>query len=550
MTLVFHSGTVRTMDAASTVTDALAVRDGRIVALGTAATALLAEPDAEEVDLAGRTLLPGLIDVHNHHHQGGRHDLFDLQLLPTDPLETILTTVAERAADTPVGHWIYGGSAGSGLIDVIDTADTLRRLDQASTGHPVLLTDDSLHNRWANSAALAAAGIDDATADPEGGHISRDADGHATGWLVEAAGVLVEHVMAQRQPIPAEQVEASSVRGVEILNSYGITGFQDAAASQQIMRALERLDTAGRLNSWVVSSTPVEEFIFGYEPVGEQVIFSMDSTRTEHHRPDFIKIFLDGVPPARTAAFLEPYLPQDDHECSRGHLTMAPDQLEGWLLRTAEAGISAKIHCTGDASVRAVLDAVQAVRARGYDDVRYQVAHGQFVSPQDVPRFAELDVTADVSPALWYPGVIAEALAAVLGPERGTRIQPNRDLLAAGARVAAGSDWPVAVSPNPWEAIYGLITRQDPTGEFPGTLWPEQAMTAEEAVRAYTLAPAEAMGLADVTGSLELGKSADLVLLPLDPVTCPVRELITLAPEATWFAGRQVFAAAPDRASA
>lgn len=156
---------------------------------------------------------------------------------------------------------------------------------------------------------------------------------------------------------------------------------------------------------------------------------------------------------------------------------MDPAELEGWLMGTAERGISAKIHCTGDASVRLVLDTVQKVREAGHTDVRYHVAHGQFVHPEDVPRFRELGVVADISPALWFPGVIANAIKDVLGEERGSRLQPNRSLVDAGAIVAGGSDWPVSETPNAFEAIYGLVTRKDPTCQFPGALWPEQALT-------------------------------------------------------------------------
>lgn len=542
MTTVFHSATVHTMDTAAPKSDAFAVDAGRIVAVGDAARALL-EQGADSVDLTGYTVLPGIIDVHNHHNHGGRRELTDLTFPPTANLDEILAAVRSRASETSAGEWIYGGSVGSGLIGTIDTAEALAALDDVSGDHPVLLTDDSLHNRWANSLAMQKAGIGADTPNPDGGVISRDSAGNATGWLIESAGVLVELAKAADQPESAEALKASTAKAVEMLNAYGITGFQDAAASLQIMEAVKALDDAGELNSWVVSSTPVEEFIFGYQPVGEDVIFGMEHTRSEHHKPDFIKIFLDGVPPALTAAFVEPYLPAEGHACTHGHMTMPYEELETWLLRTAERGISAKIHCTGDASVRAVLDAVQKVREAGYDDVLYQVAHGQFITEEDIPRFAELNVAADISPSLWFPGVIIEAIKSVLGEERGSKAHPNRALTDAGALIAAGSDWPVSVSPNPWEAIYGLVTRKDPTGEFPGELWPEQALTREEALATYTINSARAMGLDQQTGSITEGKAADFVILETDPLTCPVEDIITIQPVSTWFAGKKVFTA-------
>jgi predicted amidohydrolase YtcJ len=178
------------------------------------------------------------------------------------------------------------------------------------------------------------------------------------------------------------------------------------------------------------------------------------------------------------------------------------------------------------------------------------VAHGQFVHPDDIARFAELNVVADISPALWFPGLIPQAIQSVLGEERGSRLQPNRALLDAGATVAGGSDWPVSVSPNVWEGIYGLITRQDPTGQFPGTLWPEQAITLDEAIRVYTTAAAEAMGLAEVTGTLAPGKSADFVVLSDNPHEVEVEQIPSITARQTWFAGTRVFTAAAQTPSA
>jgi len=255
-----------------------------------------------------------------------------------------------------------------------------------------------------------------------------------------------------------------------------------------------------------------------------------------------VKIFLDGTPPARTGAFLEPYLPADEHDSAPWHggTTMPAEELLGWLRRTAALGISAKIHCTGDASVRMVLDAVEAVRAEGHTEPIYQIAHGQFIAPEDLPRFAQLGVAADISPFLWFPGVIADALSTVRPAEEVAGLQPNRSLLDSGALVAGGSDWPVSETPNPWEGIQGLVTRADPSGRRPGTLGPEQAITLAEAIEVFTVNGARAMGLADTTGSLAPGLSADFAVFDDDPFALPVDELVGLRPRATYFAGRAV----------
>lgn len=517
----------------------LAISGTRVVAVGDDLEGLRG-PGTRVVDLENRYVMPGFADVHTHHLLAGEADLFELRISPAATLDEFLNRVAAHSAGLGPEEWVVGGDWGSGLLEAIDNPEALARLDEATGGRPAMLRDDSKHNRWVSTAALAAAGITDATPDPDGGQILRDGAGRATGVLIEAGGLVVEAARSATGDDSVGRTARASERGIEILHSYGVTAFQDAAASLQLLQGLKHLDERGRLKAWVVTSMLANDFIFGAEPLGEGIIERRDEYRSTHHRPDFIKIFLDGVPPTRSGAFLEPYLPDEAHGCDhRGQTTMGPEELERWLLSTAERGISAKIHCTGDASVRLVLDTVEKVRARG-DGPRYHVAHGQFVHPDDIGRFAELGVDADISPALWFPGVIAEAIATVLPHERASRMQPNRDLLAAGAVLAGGSDWPVAESPNPWEAIYGLVTRQDPTGRFPGTLWPEQGIELSQAIAAYTTSCVRAMGLDDVTGTLTPGLSADFVVLDESPYEVDIDRLPHFTAAQTWFAGEPV----------
>ncbi|WP_395402091.1 amidohydrolase [Arthrobacter sp. UC242_113] len=539
--LLLINGVIDTLHDEHRHVTSLAVKAGKVLAVGSSAEAA-AGPGTDIIDLAGAYVMPGLLDVHNHHMLAGQMDLFELNEAPNKSLDDLLTAIEEYAKKLGPDEWVIGGSWGSGLLAELNSTETLARFDAATGGRPAILKDDSKHNRWVNSRGLALAGIDERTPDPEGGQIMRDASGRATGVLIEAGGVLVEQTVARLQPQSTQDLARAAARGIEILHSYGVTGFQDAASSLQLLQALKELDDSGELSAWVVTSMQANDFIFGTAPLGEGIIAHREDTRSEHHRPDFIKIFLDGVPPAGTAAFIEPYLSGVGFpECHCGGTTMPAAELERWLMGTAERGISAKIHCTGDASVRLVLDTVAKVRSAGHTKTKYHIAHGQFVQEQDIPRFAELDVTADISPSLWFPGVISEAIATVLPAERASKMQPNRSLLDAGARMAGGSDWPVSVSPNAWEGIYGLVTRQDPTGQFPGTLWPEQAISLPEAIRVYTTNSAEAMGLDDVTGSLAPGKSADFIILSDNPYEIDIEKVAHIKTRQTWFAGRKVF---------
>jgi hypothetical protein len=541
--LILTGATVCTVDPARPWATDLAISGGRVLVVGDRdEVAGSRGPGTTVVDFGGAFVMPGLVDVHNHHAQAGMADLFQLSVDAAADLPQVLAAVAERARTLGRDEWVIGGSWGSHLIGELSRESARRVLDEAAGGRPVMLSDDSHHNKWANSRALQLAGITAATSDPDGGVIVRDADtGEPTGLLLESAGVALAEAVRESAAPTAEQHRLASRRAVQILHSYGVTAFQDAGASRDIMRALHDLDVDGELKAWVVSSMLVNDPIFGLAPVGAELLAEGERYRSTHHRPDFVKIFLDGVPPTRTAAFLDPYLPDHAHGAHHhGELTMSLDELTGWLRTVAGAGLSAKIHCTGDASVRAALDAVAKVRADGNRDSRFQIAHGQFVHPQDLPRFAELGVCADISPFLWFPGVIPEAIAAVRPPEPAGRMQPNRALIDSGALVAGGSDWPVSASPNAWEGIQGLVTRQDPSGNHPGALWPEQAISLAEAVAVFTANGAAAMGLGAVTGSLTPGKSADFIVTDRNPFEVPVTEIVQTTVLETWFAGERV----------
>lgn len=541
--VILLNATIVTMHDARPRASSIAIAGRRVLDMGDNSEVLKHRGPATDVrDLTGLVLLPGLHDVHNHHALAGRASLSELSFAPGIGAEAILSSIdvhCRALADD--GSWVAGGNWGGALIAELDSAQALERLDAASHGHPVVLRDASQHNRWANSAALFLAGITTSTPDPTGGRIARDSEGRATGILIEAAGGLAERARGRAQSEDPLDDERAALHAIALLHSYGITAFQDAGATVPIMGALQRLDDRGELTCWVISSVLGNDPIFGADPTGLPLMARAAEFRTTHHRPDFIKVFLDGVPSTRTAAFLEPYVPYDGRQHDRGRTILSHHELVA-LLRTAMAmNMSAKIHCTGDAAVRAAMDAIEVVQAGVPHRPPFQIAHGQFVSDADLTRFAALDITADISPPLWFPGGIPSIVSRVLSPERAAHSQPNRTLLDAGARLAAGSDWPVSESPDPWIGMEGLVTRRDPTGRFPGALWPEQAITATEALAAYTRSAAEAMGLGGITGQLRPGASADLVIVDRDPTTVSPTSISSTVVHETWFAGTPVY---------
>ncbi|WP_353115711.1 amidohydrolase [Microbacterium sp.] len=539
--LIVTAATIRTVSTGAPAAEAFAVRDGRIAAIGSRAEAeVFRGPATRMLDLGGAAVYPGFVDVHNHHALAGRTELFELVLPPSLTLAEILDRVREKAHGLPEDAWIVGGVVATTLLPSLSSTATRRMLDDAAGGRPVMIVEDSRHNRWASTRALELAGITTGSPAPGGVTLLDETDGAPTGVLLEAAGIPVQEAYDRSGGLTADQHRAASRRGIELASSFGITAFQDAGVSTDILGALAALDRDGELDAWVVSSLLINDEIFGFDPIGAPLIARGEEHRTAHHRPDFVKIFLDGVPPARTASFLEPYLEDAAHGAHfHGETTMTFAELHRWLRSVAERGLGAKVHCTGDGSARLVLDVAERLRADGFT-TPIQIAHGQFLAESDIPRLAALDVAADISPFIWFPGVIPQALAEVLG-DRAEHSQPNRALLDAGALVAGGSDWPVSESPNPLEGIQGLVTRADPLGRAPGVLWPEQAITAEEALRVFTRNSAEAMGLGAETGSLEVGKSADFVVLDRDAVGGPATEIIDARVLSTWFAGREVW---------
>lgn len=520
-------------ERSSSTATGFAVKDGKFVAVSSNDAEL--EPfigSATVVkDMAGAAVAPGLFDTHIHHIGGGKMLLKQLQFSSSLPLDDVLGLIKSYSANlTNASAWITGGSWGSTLLPQISTTDALKRLDEASNGHPLVLSDDSHHNVWANTLALKAAGIDN-----EG----------ATGVLIEGAAAPVNAAQATAEPDALEDQKNYALRAWELLHSFGVTSIQDAAVTTPQLDAMAALDEENKLKGWVSSCLAMDG---GFaDPNVKQSDFDQHAREIvrDRVRTDFTKLVLDGVPPTQTAGFLGTYLPSPEHGCNyHGLVYNTTEELVDTLRLYREQGRHTKIHCTGDWSVRVAMDAFEVMRTEGSTQ-HYHIAHGQFVTPEDRQRMKFLNVVAEVSPFIWFPGVIPSAIAAVLPDEIASKMQPNRNLLDLGVLVAAGSDWPVSADPNPWVGISGLVTRQDPTGQFPGTLWAEQAVTVEEAMRIFSINGAKAAGLGDVVGSIEVGKAANFLFIDRDPFKINTTEIGSTKVLSTYVAGEEVYSSSP-----
>lgn len=544
--LVITNGRIYTMDRKRPWAWSLAVRNGRIIAVGDAESVKpLIGPDTRRIDLAGRMLMPGIVDVHTHMMMGGQAELFELRFPPTASIATVIQNVREKASKTKAGSWIIGGQWGSDNLAELNRSEMLKALDAASGDCPVMLRDDTYHNRWVNSAALRLAGVTADMPDPPQGSIGRDPTTRAlTGIMIEAAAGLIERTIAESGHYTPEMDRAAMARSIATLNSFGVTAFLDAAAMQPILAALKGLDDRGELTAWSVSAMPAFEPSFMFGIAGDELIALRQRYRGVHAKPDFVKIFLDGVPGARTAAFHAPYIEDKQHGCCFCGTTIVtvPDLIR-WIDKSEKLGLGVKIHCAGDAAVTQTLDAIEVVRSfNGPTKLIHHVAHASYIAPADIPRFAALNVAADLSPFLWYPTSFLEGHKQAMGDERALRFWPNKDLKAAGALLAGGSDWPVMPNPDPWDGIEGLVTRRNPRGEFDSAaLWPEQAIDIATALEAFTINSARAIGLADIIGSIEVGKSADFIILDRNVTEVPADEIADVKVLTTFFEGRVVF---------
>jgi len=537
--LVFLHGTVLTPSGTA---QALAVSGGTIVATGTdAEIAAMAPASARTVDLAGRTVMPGLYDMHVHTYFAGR-DKLSCRFPQGADARTIVAAVKACAAKAKPGEWITGGSWVGAAFKPGE--QNKRLLDAVAPNNPVMLNDESLHSVWVNSKVLAIAGITRATKDTPGGVIDRDAKGEPTGVLREVAARDIEQFMPKATT--EQQMQAIKVATDEML-SYGIVGFTDAAVRREMIAGLSAYAKSGGLKQYARGC-----IVWGpNNGNSEDLIPQRQAWSGGRLQLDCVKMFLDGVPlEGRTAVMLAPYEhrggPHDDQGPGNGQgLKLIPeDKLFPAVTAFDRQGIQVKFHAAGDGAVREAVEAIAAARkANGDAGPHHEVGHNTFIDLADVPRGHELHFTWELSPYIWWPTPITSVdIAKAVGPERMKRLWPMKDVLESGANVVTGSDWPVVPSVNPWLAFETLVTRQVP-GATGDPINAGQRITREQAMAVFTRNGAAEMGRLDKGGTLEPGKLADLIVLDRNPLTVPVGQIHDTKVLATWIAGEQVYAA-------
>ena len=539
--LLMLNGKVYTVNHEQSWAEAIAITDGRIIWVGNSEEANQWQGErTRTIDLGGKMVLPGFQDIHIHPvHSGVSYQqcaLFDVEGVE------LLQQRIKQCAESEPGEWIRGGGwlvtnfAPSGLPDK-------KLLDEIVPDRPVALKSSDGHSMWVNSLALELAGINADTQDPAGGRIDRYPNStEPSGSLQETSAMNLVHIVEPE--LTQKELEAGLAYSRDHLHSLGITAVQDAMLKLTPgdayfgLPAYLALEERGELNLHVINAMYWQNDISLEEQLPAFLKARDESTPYIHNTA--IKIWQDGVIETETAALLEPYLNRGDQFV--GELLNEPAVLNEAVAALDAAGFQIHFHAIGDRAIRSAFDSIQAAReANGKHDNRHHISHIQLFSPEDIPRFAELDVVANFQP-LWAieDGYITDLTIPRIGEERGKFLYPIGSVQRTGARVAFGSDWYVT-SANPLDGIEAAVTRLDPDGKTDEPLGENEEINLAQAIENYTLNSAYVNFLDVDTGSIEIGKLADIIVLDRNLFDVPASEINQVRVIATLFRGELVF---------
>ncbi len=526
---ILYNAKIYSMDERLPQASALVIRSGRVVAVGETEQILSQYGEGggtkeDRLDLAGRTVIPGLIDAHIHL----QHYALGLQKVDceTRTQAECLERVAERARSTPPGEWILGH--GWNQNEWPEGFGDAAKLDAVAPHNPVYLTAKSLHAGWANSAGLRRAGITANTPDPEGGRLGRDASGRPDGILFETAMELVEGAI----PEPSlDQITDALREALPVLWRMGLTGAHDFD-TRTCFQALQRLHRQGELSFRVVKSIPLEDLPHA-AGLGLSSGFGDD-----HLRIGSVKVFADGALGPQTAAMLRPY---EGSQQNKGILMMDAEELFEHGRMAAGSGLSMAVHAIGDLANHEVLEAFRQLRQYEKEQdlpaLRHRIEHVQVLHPDDAPRLAQLGVIASMQPIHATSDMY---MADRYWGERSRLAYAWRTQLEYGARLAFGSDAPVE-SPNPFWGLHAAVTRRRGDGTPGPDGWrPEQRLSLAEALGGFTTGAAFAAGMENRLGKLAPGYLADLLVLDEDLFRCEPEALREIQPRGTMIGGEWV----------
>jgi len=489
--------------------EAVAISGDKILAVGSAHdVAAYRGPNTKTINAAERLVLPGFVDCHIHFMDGSL-GLTQVDLNGAKSVAEIQTRVKAYATSHPRAAWITGMGWAYPTFKPSGLPDK-KVLDEVVADRPVYLVAFDGHTSWANSKALSMAGISHDTADPPNGKIVRDEKGEATGALKESAGDLVAKMMPK--PTRAQRLAALRL-GIHEANKAGLTRVHSAGQDFEWLDYYDELRRRGELTL---------RFYIAYflDPpeLTPQAIDKIEKARQTYNNEwisgGAVKTMLDGVVEAHTAAMLAPY---SDDPTQIGKLFWEPAKYKDAIAELDRRGLQIFTHAIGDRAVRTALDAYEEAAHRNRtSDERPRIEHIETITAEDIPRFGKLGVIASFQPLHAYPDEdTLDIWARNVGPERAQRAWVWHSIEASGGRLAFGSDWPV-VTLNPWEGMQNALTRKTREGTPAGGFVPNERITLEDTIKAYTLGAAFAGRREKTEGSIEPGKLADLIVLSQD----------------------------------
>lgn len=533
--LALRGGAIYTVDGARSWAQAIAIDDGRIVYVGTDAGASdYIGPETQVIDLKGRMVVQGFQDVHIHPISGGI-EAIGCDLNAANSVEEYVATIRKYAEEHPNDTWIKGGGWSMAAFGPGALARK-ELIDAVVPDRPVILWSRDGHTTWVNSKALEVAGITRDTKDPPDGRIDRDPKtGEAVGSLQEGASGLV----ADKVPPDTDATRDAGLRyAIKMLNGYGITGIQDASVNEEDLKTYRRLDDAGELSLRVVGS------IWWEREKGLEQIEDIKRLRGEFTKGRIdagtVKIMQDGVMENYTAVVLEPYkLP--GRKDVRGIPMVEPEILKQAVTKLDAEGFQVHFHAIGDGAVRQSLDAVEAARtANGDLGHRHHISHIQLIHPDDQPRFRKLGVIANFQPLWAYADAyVTDLTLPFISRQTASYMYPIASMEKSGAVIAFGSDWSVSTA-NPFEEMETAITRMGSLGDTKVPFLPAESIALPEALAAFTINAAYTNRDEKNTGSLEVGKRANLAVLDRNLFEIPPSEMSDTKVLVTLFEGKPV----------
>ena len=529
-TIAYLHGRIYTNDPEHPWADAMAIRDGKILCVGKIDYILLEcggnDPSAETIQLKGKFVMPGFNDAHVHLGAAGAA-MLSLRLNGVTSIEELQKRLADAVAQHKAGEWITG-SGWDHTLWADKKFPNKQELDAVAPKNPVFLVHVSGHVAVANSLALVHGEIRKDTPNPPGGMIERDADGSATGMLEEDSAMSL--VSARIPDLKIDQRRRAIQMALADAAKNGVTSaqdFSDWADFLVYVQLKEEGKLTLRITEWLPFLQPMDQL---------QTMRAQGGTTDPWLKTGALKAFADGALGSRTAAMLAPY---SDDPTTSGILTNDPEKLRVMAIERDKAGFQLNFHAIGDRANRVALDVFEAVaKANGPRDRRDRIEHAQVVAPEDLPRFAQLKVIASMQPS--HETTDMRWAGQRVGPDRSKGAYAWASLEKSGARLAFGTDYPVE-SINPLRGLYACVTRELPDGGPAGGWQPQEKISLDDCIRAYTSGSAYAQFEAGKKGELKAGEYADFIILSDDLTKIPPQQYTKITVLLTVVGGRTVY---------